>query len=52
MSQHRPHTRKFALPLPRLPIVRVLGKPLILRLLLLLLVIEAIFIAESFTTLM
>ncbi|MFY0659411.1 MAG: LptF/LptG family permease [Shimia sp.] len=52
MSQHRPHTRKFALPLPRLPIVRVLGKPLILRLLLLLLVIEAIFLAESFTTLM
>lgn len=52
MSQNRPHTRKFALPLPRLPIVRVLGKPLILRLLLLLLVIEAIFLAESFTTLM
>lgn len=52
MSQHRHHTRKFALPLPRLPIVRVLGKPLILRLLLLLLVIEAIFLAESFTTLM
>ncbi len=52
MSHDRPHTRKFALPLPRLPIVRVLGKPLILRLLLLLLVIEAIFLAESFTTLM
>ena len=52
MSQHRHHTRKFALPLPRLPIVRVLGKPLIWRLLLLLLVIEAIFLAESFTTLM
>ncbi len=52
MSQHRPHTRTFALPMPRLPIVRVLGKPLILRLLLLLLVIEAIFLAESFTTLM
>jgi len=52
MSQHRTHTRRFALPLPRLPIVRVLGKPLFLRLLLLLLVIEAIFLAESFTTLM
>jgi len=52
MSQNRPHTRRFALPLPRLPIVRVLGKPLVLRLLLLLLVIEAIFLAESFTTLM
>ncbi|GAA6180488.1 hypothetical protein NBRC116594_19260 [Shimia sp. NS0008-38b] len=37
---------------PRLPVLRVLGKPLILRLLLLLLVIEAIFLAESFTTLM
>ncbi len=40
------------LPMPRLPVVRVLGKPLILRLLLLLVVIEAIFLAESFTTLM
>lgn len=36
----------------RLPVLRVLGKPLFLRLLLLLLVIEAIFLAESFTTLM
>lgn len=36
----------------RLPVLRVLGKPLLLRLLLLLLVIEAIFLAESFTTLM
>ena len=52
MSQHRRTIHKFALPLPRLPIVRVLGKPLILRLLLLLFVIEAIFLAESFTTLM
>ncbi|SMP03504.1 LptF/LptG family permease [Shimia sagamensis] len=52
MSYQRPSKRRFALPLPRLPIVRVLGKPLILRLLLLLLVIEAIFLAESFTTLM
>ncbi len=38
--------------LPRLPVLRVLGKPLLLRLLLLLLLIEAIFLAESFTTLM
>ncbi|MBO9476380.1 LptF/LptG family permease [Shimia sp. R11_0] len=37
---------------PRLPVLRVLGKPLFLRLLLLLAVIEAIFLAESFTTLM
>ncbi|MBO9473850.1 LptF/LptG family permease [Shimia sp. R10_1] len=36
----------------RLPVLRVLGKPLFLRLLLLLLVIEAIFLAESFTTLL
>lgn len=36
----------------RLPVLRVLGKPLFLRVLLLLLMIEAIFLAESFTTLM
>ena len=52
MSATAPSPRRPRLPLPRLPVVRVLGKPLILRLLLLLLVIEAVFLAESFTTLM
>lgn len=36
----------------RLPVLRILGRPIMARLLLMLLVVEAIFLAESFTSLM
>lgn len=36
----------------RLPVLRILGRPIVARLLLMLLLVEAIFLAESFTSLM